>query len=165
MRKICSMPSEGCSSRTSRVQGRLVSLRRPLRTGPGQPKHAARICFFSSGSVRKSLTTSSSEANWPAGYLWSRTGTRRPASKLKSARWTLVPPTSPARIMEISAKLLRLNLQRAYFMISGIGRGWKLGCGDFVEQEQQLATCGPDKLRWQTLRIARAGHDLGENVG
>ena len=33
-------------------------------------------------SARNSWTTSSSEANSPAGNLWSRTGWRRPASKL-----------------------------------------------------------------------------------
>jgi hypothetical protein len=34
-----------------------------------------------------------------AGNFWSRTGASRPPEKLYKARCTLVPPTSPARIM------------------------------------------------------------------
>jgi hypothetical protein len=93
---------------------------------------------------RNAFTTASSDANSCAGYFWSRTGFSRPPSKLYSARWILVPPTSPARIILTSSIVRALPPP-----VRQLGRRSR------IQQQGQLPALRAHQLRRLRLRIVR----------
>ncbi len=96
----------------ARIQhpGQVGQLQAPIAnrsraTEAGRNDILALSCIGSIASRETVFTTSSRLANSCAGNFWSRIGCRRPSVKLYSARWTFVPPTSPARIIYLSSKV------------------------------------------------------------
>src|SRR3989442_8068617 len=85
---------------SSSCHGRFVVTTRPSTTGPATPKHAAAIAP-GRRSPGNDGRASSKRAYCRLASVASRTGARGTARSSKSASTVFVPPTSPARIIEL----------------------------------------------------------------
>ena len=89
-------------------------------------------------------------------------------AKLYSARWTFVPPTSPARIIRdhptfcsaVRSDADARVVSSAQNSESTVLRCRKLRRRGLIQQEEKLTIRGADQLRRHSLRIARPGQHL-----